>query len=66
MKNKSKIVQINLDIIVGCECNGVELAYDVRNELHRRGFTILGADFQKDMTEFYEEYYPGLLFRLTT
>lgn len=66
MKDKKRILQISLDIVVGCECDGCELADDVRDELNRRGFTILGAGFQEDMTEFYEEHYPDLLLRLTT
>lgn len=65
MENKTRVVQISLDIVVGCECDGFELADDVRNELNRRGFTILGAGFQEDMTELYEEHYPDLLLRLT-
>lgn len=66
MKDKKRILQISLDIVVGCECDGFELADDVRDELNRRGFTILGAGFQEDMTELYEEHYPDLLLRLTT
>lgn len=65
MENKSRVLQISLDIVVGCECDGIELANDVRDELNRRGFTILGADFQEDMTEIYEKHYSDLLYRLT-
>ena len=58
MKNKSRVVQISLDIVVGCECDGIELAENVSYELERRGFKVIGAGFQEDMTEYYEENYP--------
>jgi len=61
MEDKKRVVQINLDIVVGYKCDGIELAEDVAEELNRRGFTVIGAGFQEDMTEFYEEQYPELL-----
>lgn len=61
MNNNKRVLQISLDIIVGSECDGDELAKEVAQELNRRGFTVLGAMFQEDMTETYVEYYPELL-----
>ena len=60
MKNK-RVVQISLDLIVGCECNGEEYAESIANELERTGFKVVGAAFQEDMTEVYEEQYSNLL-----
>ncbi len=60
MENK-RVVQISLDIVVSCECDGVELADDVAEELERRGFRVVGAGFQEDMTDEYTEHYPELL-----
>lgn len=61
MKDKKRVVQISLDIVVGCECDGMELADNVADELERRGFKVVGAGFQEDVTEIYEEQYPNLL-----
>lgn len=60
MKNK-RVVQISLDIVVGCECDGMELADNVADELERRGYRVVGAGFQDDVTESYVEYYSDLL-----
>ena len=56
-----RVVQISLDIVVGIDCDGIELTYDVTNELNRRGFKVIGADFKEDMTEVYKEHYSNLL-----
>lgn len=56
-----RVKQVSLDILVGDKCDGLELCDDVACELNRRGFTVIGAGFQEDMTEFYEEHYPELL-----
>lgn len=56
-----RVKQICLDIIVGDKCDGFDLCDDVSSELNRRGFNVIGAGFQEDMTEFYEENYPELL-----
>ena len=61
MKYKKRVLQISLDIVAGPECDGEELAENVANELERRGYRVLGAGFQDDMTECYEEYYAELL-----
>ena len=55
------VKQISLDILVGPECDGVDLAMEVMTELERRGYTILGAGFQEDLTDIYEEEYSELL-----
>ena len=57
----SKIKQISLDILVGDEIDGMKLADLIMEELNRRGYTVVGAGFQEDMTEIYEEYYSELL-----
>lgn len=61
MDNKKRVIQISLDIIVGSECDGMELADNVADELNRRGFRVIGAGFQEDMTEIYQEQYANLL-----
>ena len=61
MKDNKRVVQISLDMVVGCECDGMELADDVADELERRGFRVVGAGFQDDVTEYYEHCCPELL-----
>ena len=56
-----KVKQISLDIVVGDLCDGCDLAEEIANELTRRAYTVVGAGFQEDMTEFYKENYPELL-----
>lgn len=56
-----RVLQISLDILVGLDCEGTKLAETVEQELNRRGFNVLGADFQEDMTETYIEQCPELL-----
>ena len=58
MSIKKRVVQISLDIIVGHEVDGMEMADYVADELNRIGFRVVGAGFQEDMTEVYEEQYP--------
>lgn len=58
---KKRVVQISLDIIVGYEVDGMEMADYVADELNRIGFRVVGAGFQEDMTELYEEQYPELI-----
>jgi len=56
-----RVKSIGLDIIVGDQCDGFDLADDVARELERRGFRVIGAGFNEDMTDYYEEYQPELL-----
>lgn len=56
-----RVKQISLDIVVGDKCEGFELANEVACELNMRGFKVIGACFQEDMTEVYEKHYPELL-----
>lgn len=56
-----RVKQISLDIMVGPDCDGEDLAQSAWEELERRGYTVLGAGFQDDMTEVYESLYPELL-----
>ena len=56
-----RVKQISLDIVVGPDADGDALSQEVQIELERRGFTILGAAFQDDLTDVYSEHYPKLL-----
>lgn len=60
MNSNEKVLQISLDIIVGENADGNELANDVRAELERRGLSVVGSDFQRDVTKYYEKYDPDL------
>lgn len=60
MENK-RVLQISLDIVVGCDCDGYDLADEALAELNKRGFNVVGAGFQEDMTDEYIEYYPHLI-----
>ena len=53
--------QIRLDVLVGPNTDGDNLALDIQVELERRGFKILGAAFQDDLTDVYAENYLELL-----
>lgn len=55
------VKQISLDILVGPEADGEELAQEVADELERHGFIVLGAGFQYDLTDDYKEHFPQLL-----
>lgn len=61
MKDNKRVIQISLDLVVGCKCDGEECAEDVANELERLGFRVVGAGFQEDLTELYKEQYSNLL-----
>lgn len=61
MQNQKRVLQISLDIVVGNECDGEELAKEVANELERRAFTVVGTSFVEDMTECYEKLYSEIL-----
>ena len=60
MKNKKRVIQISLDIVVSRECNGVELADRIAIELGRQEYDVIGTSFQADMTEYYKKCYPNL------
>ena len=60
MENK-RVLQISLDIVVGCECDGYELADTVLAELNRRGFNVIGASCVGNMTDEYTKHCPELL-----
>lgn len=51
--NDERVKQISLDIVVGPETDGEELAEQVKEELERRGYTIFGAGCQADLTKEY-------------
>ncbi len=61
MSIKKRVIQISFDMIVGEEVDGMEMADYVADELNRIGFRVVGACFQEDMTELYEEQYPELI-----
>lgn len=56
-----RVKQVSLDVVVGPDTDGEELAQEVRAELERRGFTVLGAGFQDDLTDLYKEHFPKML-----
>ena len=51
--NNERVKQISLDVVVGPETDGEELAEQVKEELERRGYTIFGVGFNADLTEEY-------------
>lgn len=51
--NNERVKQISLDVVVGPETDGEELAEQVKEELERRGYTIFGVGFQADLTKEY-------------
>ena len=61
MKDMKRVIQISLDIIVDCECDGEEYAEDITNELEGNGFVVISAGFHGDVTESYKEHYANLL-----
>ena len=56
-----RVKQISFDVIVGDLCDGCKLAEAIADKLSERGYTVIGAGFQEDITELYKEYYPELL-----
>ena len=50
-----RVLQISLDIVCGDESDGFDLADYIAEELNRRGFKVVGAGVQEDVTEFYED-----------
>ena len=57
----NRVKQVSLDVVVGPDVDGEELAQEIRAELERRGFTVLGAGFQDDLTDLYKEHFPKML-----
>ena len=51
--NNERVKQISLDVVVGPETDGEELAEQVKEELERRGYTIFGVGFNADLTKEY-------------
>ena len=49
-----KIYRISLDIVVGSNADGEELAEEAAMELERHGFRVVGIGLQDDVTEEYE------------
>ena len=56
-----RVKQISFDILVDDTIDGMNLADEVADFLEVNGYRILGAGFQEDMTETYEECYPDLI-----
>ena len=57
----NRVKQISLDVLVGPDVDGEELAQDIANELEKQGFLVLGAGFQCDLTDDYKEHFPKTL-----
>ena len=54
MKNNcERVKQISLDVVVGPETDGEELANQIKEELETRGYTIFGVGFNADLTNEY-------------
>lgn len=49
-----KVLQISLDIAVRYECKGKDLEKKILEELNKQGFTVVNAEFQKDVTAYYD------------
>ena len=60
-KNQKRVIQISLDIVVNPDQDGDRVSDHIADELIRCGYMVVGAGFQEDMTECYEEQYPELL-----
>ena len=56
-----RVKQVSLDVVVGENCDGEELAQEIADELERHGFVVLGAGFQYDLTDEYKEHFPKML-----
>ena len=55
-----KVKQISFDILVDENVDGCDFAEKVADFLEENGYRVLGAGFQDDMTDYYEEHYPKL------
>lgn len=53
-----RILQVSLDILIDESIDGEDLAQTIRTELEEYGLglTVLGAEFQCDLTEGYNAY----------
>ena len=51
--NDERVKQISLDVVVGPETDGEELANQIKEELETRGYTIFGVGFNADLTNEY-------------
>jgi hypothetical protein len=56
-----RVKQISLDIAVHPNIDGDRLSEEVAEALENLGYMVLGAGFQCDLTDEYEEHYPDLL-----
>jgi len=61
MSIEKRVVQLSFDIVIGKDVDGMEMADYIAEELHKIGFRVIGAGFQDDVTEIYEEQYPELI-----
>ena len=57
MKNKKRVKQISFDIVVDENVDGCNFAEEIANFLETNGYIVLGAGFQEDVTEVYEDQY---------
>ena len=61
MSIEKRVVQLSFDMVIGKDVDCFEMAEYVAEELKKIGFRVVGAGFQEDMTELYEEMYPNLI-----
>ena len=56
-----RVKQISFDVLVNENIDGCDLAEEIADFLEANGYIVLGAGFQYDMTELYEEQCPELI-----
>ena len=54
-KKQKRVVQISLDIVIEYDYDGYKLSEEAAKELNNLGFDVVGAGFQEDVSEYYEE-----------
>lgn len=52
-----RVKQISFDILVDENVDGCDFAEEVADFLEANGYKVLGAGFQEDMTDVYENEY---------
>ena len=56
-----RVKQISLDILVDAEVDGNDLSEEIAQALEGLSFVVLGSDFNDDLTDAYNEYFPKML-----
>lgn len=61
-----RVIRINIDVVVGAECDTDNASSCIAHELNRRGFTAINSEFNSDVTDFYKTHRPKLLGEIQT